>query len=126
MDKYDILWNAFWNYCYDKGELHIREVIDKYIAEEKKKYNILIEKQDDKPLMTCGHVANAVDAATHEPCCVICNCHEIMQDKPDLTNRVAKCSTCGHITKSDFSLPFFEYRPNLQTDTYYCGCYGWD
>lgn len=118
MDKYTILRNAFWNYCYDKGELHCAEVIDRYIAEERAKY--------DKQLMACGHVANAEDAATHKPCCVICNCHKIAQNKPDLRNRVAKCSTCGHITKSDFSLPFFEYRPDFKTDTYYCGCYGWD
>lgn len=125
MDKYDILWNAFWNYCYDKGELLIRKVIDKYIAEETKKYNNLIEEHNNKPLMACGHIANG-ENEKGEPCCVICHCHETKQEKPDLKGRVAKCSHCGSLTDSKTSLPFFEYRPNLQTDSYYCGCYGWD
>lgn len=29
-------------------------------------------------------------------------------------------------TISDPSLPFFEARPDKETDSYYCGCWGWD
>ena len=84
-----------------------------------------------KVMMRCGHSANAMKQVTADdeiPCCSICNCDEIDENKPDLTNRKAKCSYgCeSSITNSDFRLPFFKYRPNCKYDEYYCGCYGWD
>lgn len=74
------------------------------------------------PLMACGHVAQAIK--DDQPVCVICQCKDVNENLPDLSNREARCD-CGHITESNFWLPFFEYRPNDAYDTYYCGCYGW-
>lgn len=78
-----------------------------------------------KPLMKCGHTANATDV-NGKPCCVICDCDEIENVTPSLAGRKAKCSDCGHIVDSDENLPFFRYRPDKECDTYYCGCWGWD
>lgn len=82
-----------------------------------------------KVMMRCGHSANAMKQVAVDdeiPCCAICNCDEIDENKPDLTNRKTQCSYCNKIVKSDFRLPFFEYRPNCEFDSYYCGCRGWN
>lgn len=76
-------------------------------------------------LMKCGHVAMAHDM-NGNPYCVICDCGEIDEERPSLEGRVASCSYCGHIEKSSYDLPFFEYRKDKDTDEYYCGCKGWD
>lgn len=84
----------------------------------------------DSPLMKCGHTANAV--SNGKPCCAICfgideGATEIADTVPDLTGRKAKCFYgCGKIADSSYSLPFFEYKPNSEYDSYYCGCEGWD
>ena len=44
----------------------------------------------------------------------------------ELDGRKAKCAMCGREKDSDYNLPFFEYRPNEEYDSYYCGCIGWD
>lgn len=75
-------------------------------------------------LMKCGHTANA--ESNGKPCCVICNCFEIEENKPDLTGRKAICHDCGKKRDSSYDLPFFEYKPNEPYDEYYCGCMGWD
>ncbi len=80
---------------------------------------------NNRPLMKCGHIANAYDK-DNKPCCAICNCFEIAESKPNIQGRKAKCRQCGRITDSDYNLPFFEYRKNSEYDSYYCGCYGWD
>lgn len=77
----------------------------------------------NKPMMKCGHTANAT-TNDGRPCCVICECYET-RELPDISNRVMKCS-CGKTLPSDFSAPFFEYRPNSDFDSFYCGCWGWD
>lgn len=79
----------------------------------------------NKPLMKCGHVANA-ETSDHKPCCVICNCFDIAVSVPDISHRVACCSYCGATRPSSFDLPFFEYNPDLPYDSFYCGCGGWD
>lgn len=82
-----------------------------------------------KPLMKCGHTANAV-TAEGKPCCVIYapseDSYTILLERPELTGRLAKCSDCGAVTDSKWRLPFFEYKPDKEYDEYYCGCYGWD
>ena len=83
-----------------------------------------------KPMMKCGHAANAVDKDGN-PCCAICAGYTpdafIVEDKEiDLTGRKARCADCGRVTDSRLDLPFFEYRPNAKYDGYYCGCKGWD
>lgn len=78
----------------------------------------------EKVLMKCGHTANA-ETYDGRPYCIICGCEEIMP-KPDLTKRKARCSFCGKEVDSDYNLPFFEYRKDKETDSYYCGCGGWD
>ena len=77
-----------------------------------------------KDIMKCGHTANAT--CDGKPCCVICSCFEIDNDRPCLDNRIAKCSECGHETQSNYNLPFFQYRKDKDSDEYYCGCHGWD
>ncbi len=75
-------------------------------------------------MMKCGHVANA--SHNGEPCCIICECFDIDDKKPDLTGRIAKCAECSHTTKSNYDLPFFQYNPDKNFDEYYCGCHGWN
>lgn len=78
----------------------------------------------DKPLMKCGHSANAT--SNDKPICVICGCDELADFQPNLTGRKAKCSYCKKEADSNVNLPFFEYKPDKEYDEYYCGCYGWD
>lgn len=83
----------------------------------------------DRPLMTCGHFANAhrtfQDGTPSRPSCVICLCDEVA-DSPSLEGRVAKCSYCQKSEPTTTRLAFLEYRPDHDTDRYYCGCRGWD
>jgi len=89
-------------------------------------------------LMQCGHTAQgtvSVKGGPSVPCCV--TCHGIndeltrksitpMEQLPDLTGRKARCPDCKRTTDSSLDLAFFEYRPDYDTDMYYCGCRGWD
>ena len=82
-----------------------------------------------KVMMKCGHAANA-KTADGRPCCAICagltdEAYEAVPPPP-LEGRKAVCSACGKKTDSRLELPFFEYRPDKETDMYYCGCFGWD
>lgn len=85
--------------------------------------------------MKCGHTATGVSVSkdgTTKPSCVSCSgivagADEVASEQPTLDNRKAKCSYgCGAETASSLTLPFFSYRPSAETDSYYCGCYGWD
>lgn len=82
-------------------------------------------------LMKCGHVSNAT--SNGKPCCVICapdaKAFEIEKEcngTDGLDGRMAKCDYCGNKIPSEWGLPFFEHRPKYETDSYYCGCGGWD
>ena len=79
----------------------------------------------DPIMMKCGHRANAT-TADGKPFCLICDCYEVEEKKPDLKGRKAKCSYCGRIEDSKTTLPFFKTQPNEKYDSYYCGCEGWD
>lgn len=66
----------------------------------------------EMPLMKCGHTAMAINNKTKKPCCVICHGDpraEIIDDLPNLTQRLAKCG-CGNTRESSVELPFFEYK----------------
>lgn len=80
-------------------------------------------------LMKCGHTANA-EYDNGKPCCLICSpkreAYEVVDKKPDLTGRKAKCTDCGEIVDSNWNLPFFEYCPDKEFDRFYSGCWGWD
>ena len=80
-------------------------------------------------LMKCGHTANA-EYDNGKPCCLICSpkreAYEVVEDKPNLTGRKAKCTDCGEIVNSNWNLPFFEYCPDKEYDRFYSGCWGWD
>ena len=85
---------------------------------------------ESKPMMQCGHAANAVDKDTGAPCCVICAGisgadYMTVVTTPDLTGRMARCG-CGRQQPSSTGLAFFEHLPDKQYDKYYCGCRGWD
>ena len=75
--------------------------------------------------MKCGHIAQGYNQKG-EPICIICDCSEIDNEKPDLTGRMAYCTECSSCTQSDWNLAFFKYNENLGYDEYYCGCHGWD
>ena len=98
----------------------------------------------EKPMMQCGHAANAVDGRG-KPCCAICiGIHpgaDKIAETPDLVGRTARCcyydtrthrneGPCGAVCDcekpSRTSLPFFEYRPGQEFDSFYCGCRSWD
>jgi len=80
------------------------------------------------PAMACGHTAQSKDEDGN-PVCVICA--GITPDarreaaKPDLEGREAKC-TCGKTVPSEVGLAFFKHQEDLETDSFYCGCRGWD
>jgi hypothetical protein len=83
-----------------------------------------------KPMMKCGHAANGKDEYGH-PVCVVCigivkGAETIDMNPPDLTNRTARCSDCDRTRPSSTDLAFFRYRGNRETDSFYCGCRGWD
>lgn len=94
-----------------------------------------------RPMMACGCTAdgttNRTDGVDHEPIptCTLHHCAEQVPD-PDLTGRIAKCSERsggklrqhpdGAPVPSVMTLPFFRHRPDAETDSYYCGCWGWD
>lgn len=81
-----------------------------------------------KPMMMCGHAANATHAG--KPCCVICapdhKAYEIDPQPPELKDRKATCPYCKTEVPSTTGLAFFEHRPDKPTDSYYCGCRGFD
>lgn len=83
----------------------------------------------NKPMMKCGHAANAYDQNGH-PVCVICigivqGATGVDDNPPDLSGREAECD-CGKRKPSSSDLAFFEHRANKATDSYYCGHAGWD
>lgn len=92
------------------------------------------------PLMACGHAANATTQAG-QPVCAICvgidSGSRTPAAVPDLTGRQAVCSYANgrsphrpgdypSPSPSTLNLPFFKHRPSQDTDTFYCGCFGWD
>ena len=104
-----------------------------------------------RPMMKCGHSANARDSAGTWVCAICHPAAEARETDPsvDLTSRQAACSytlRTGYahdreavlraskrgetyrdgLVPSHSGLPFFEYRPGEPVDTYYCGCWGWD
>lgn len=82
-------------------------------------------------LMECGHASQGVNGL-NKPVCVICigidQRASIPAEKPpDLTGRKAVCSSCDKRANSHFNLAFFSYKGSKSaTDSYYCGCRGWD
>lgn len=76
-------------------------------------------------MMRCGHVAMGRKLEDNTPYCLICNCSEVAEII-NVEGRKAKCSECGYEVDSSVDLPFFKYRPDHNTDQYYCGCWGWD
>lgn len=73
--------------------------------------------------MACGHAANAT--SNNKPVCCICECSEIVEEK-ELVNRKARCFYCNCTVDSSYTLPFFKYEKDKLSDSYYCGCRGWD
>jgi hypothetical protein len=88
-----------------------------------------------KPIMKCGHAASSYYVnpdGTKTSCCA--SCIGITPDasitttttQRDLDGRTAQCPYCKRTQPSDTWLAFFEHRPTKDTDSYYCGCRGWD
>lgn len=85
--------------------------------------------------MKCGHIAQGTNYNTGKPVCVLCVGiipgadivhEEIVDNKLGLEERKTKCSYCKNERDSSWDVPFFEHRPNMEKDEYYCGCRGWD
>lgn len=87
-------------------------------------------------MMECGHAAQAEDSEG-EPVCAICvgrkpEARMVAKSEPDLTGRMATCGgaqlrrKCRGPVPSATGLAFFGHRPAAETDTFYCGCDGWD
>lgn len=87
-----------------------------------------------KPLMECGHTANAV---TQEgaPVCIIDagivpGAYTVAASEPDLTGRMMTCN--GHRGSAPREVPsraqaaFFKHQPDNECDSFYCGCWGWN
>ena len=85
-------------------------------------------------LMKCGHVSTAIDLKTGKPVCSICapakdgmTVERVVEGATEgLEGRKARCTWCGRVTNSRWNLPFFAYSAKSDTDSYYCGCGGWD
>ena len=80
-------------------------------------------------IMACGCAAQGTKTVAEQDvaCGVVHNCTFTADVQPDLTGRKAVCNYRGHRpTDSRFTLAYFAYRPDQETDEYYCGCYGWD
>jgi hypothetical protein len=76
--------------------------------------------------MKCGCTENSKDE-NGNPFCVIHYCSEVEQEPNRLEGRTAKCAyTCGKTAASNVNLPFFQYQQDKETDSFYCGCLGWD
>lgn len=78
-------------------------------------------------LMECGHTNNALHNG--EPACAGCGCYNAVREvigSDGIEGRTAECEACRLTTSSKWSLPFFHHRPDRETDSYYCGCRGWD
>lgn len=80
-------------------------------------------------LMKCGCTAqgtlqmrgksNLVGCDTH-------NCVEVIESKPSLAGRTARCMYGDKEVASSHNLVFFQHAPDKTHDEYYCGCFGWD
>lgn len=111
----------------------IRQVLRNWVKENTPTMNMKQSKLIDelvpktnhnpKPMLKCGHTANAVDGEG-KPACAICGCTE-KGEEPFLAIRKARCE-CGKIVSSKMTLPFFRHCPDKEYDSYYCGCWGWD
>jgi hypothetical protein len=84
-----------------------------------------------KPMMKCGHAANAT--SNGKPSCVICagisgELNMIIDDNPpNLEGRMSHCAyRCGVVKPSSTKLAFFSYKIDKTHDEHYCGCMGWD
>jgi len=108
---------------------------------------------NDKPMMMCGHAANAT-TGDGKPSCVICagltpDALIVNETPPLFLGRMARCSYYNTLPKgrnhegperdgckkgnfclcekpSNTNLAFFQHNPTREYDEFYCGCYGWD
>lgn len=80
-------------------------------------------------MLTCGCRAIGSLVASdgvRRPYCPIHDCGELMSAPPDLTGRQARCTYCKNHRESSPDLAFFQYRPAAESDSYYCGCRGFE
>lgn len=79
-----------------------------------------------KALLKCGCVSSAY-TSDGEPFCIVHDCFDVAEYNLELIKkRTAKCEYCKKKVESNLDLPFFEYKPEYDFDSYYCGCRGWD
>jgi len=99
---------------------------EKYPDLSQKKVHTKEKNNMNRPCMKCGHTAQATKNG--KPICAICYPSTdaiTIIEKPDLTERIAKCIMCERRMKSNTNLPFFHHCKDSEYDRYYCGCRGW-
>lgn len=83
----------------------------------------------DVKVMACGCSSSGsylVQNGEYKKACPFHNTTEEMEEIPSLKGRLAKCYDCKTHATSSWKLPFFQYLKDKKTDSYYCGCHGWD
>lgn len=102
----------------------------RFYIDEKEYLENIEHLSDDKrvEMMPCGCRVIGRDVLTGLPMCPIHDTvgAKLVDEKRLLKNRKAKCSWCNNRKDSSFSLPFFNYQPEKDEDSFYCGCGGWD
>lgn len=86
-----------------------------------------------KAMMACGHTASGVISESGKLCCAGCfgispEAERVVPRPEGLAKREAMCPYCERRVPSDSrsAEAFFEYRPDRDFDSFYCGCRGWD
>ncbi len=98
--------------------------LDEYL---KRVRHRLSQRSEAKPLMACGHLANAfVDEG--KPACAICGETTVstLLSGLEMGDRVSRCVYCQKEVSSKPTLPFFKFSPKEKYDEHYCGCRGWN
>lgn len=79
----------------------------------------------EKPMMLCGHAANATNGEGKPSCAICAGIHagaDMVAETPNLEGRLAKCG-CGRTEPSSTKLAFFEYcGPGSREATETCKC----
>jgi hypothetical protein len=50
----------------------------------------------------------------------------VTDERPDLEGRMMYCCEEYELFPSRWEAAFFQYRPGMEDDTFYCGHAGWD
>lgn len=77
--------------------------------------------------MACGHFADTLDEDGQPYCSACLGSIDawIVTAIPGQERRSARCTDCGQVRPGPaLDLPFYRYRDDAGTDSFYCGCRG--